>query len=194
MPYQKGECMDTLDALRKRCSLKTHISNREIELDKINLILEAGQLAASARNYQPWRFIVVQERKTVEQLTQAFSESNRVIVDAPVILVVCARAQDDVIKNGLEYFLFDVGLAVGNMVLAATDQGLVTHLMTAFDEAQVKQILHIPEDVRAVVATPLAYPREASYDEAAKERLSMRTRKDLKELVHYDRWSETEPA
>ncbi len=186
--------METLDAIRKRCSLKTHISKREIEMDKIKLILEAGQLAASARNYQPWRFIIVRERQTVEQLTQAFSESNRLIIDAPVILVLCARAQDDVIKNGLEYFLFDVGLAVGNMVLAATDLGLVTHLMTAFDETQVKQILHIPEDVRAVVATPLAYPREASYDEASSERLSMRTRKDLKELVHYDKWSEIEPA
>jgi nitroreductase len=186
--------MDTFDAIRKRCSLKTHISTREIEKDKIKLILEAGQLAASARNYQPWRFIIVQERQTVEQLAQAFSESNRVIVDAPVILVVCARAQDDVIKNGLEYFLFDVGLAVGNMVLAATHLGLVTHLMTAFDEAQVKQILNIPEDVRAVVATPLAYPREASYDEASTERLSMRSRKDLNELVHYNKWSEAEPA
>jgi hypothetical protein len=48
--------------------------------------------------------------------------------------------------------------------------------------------------VRAVVATPLAYPPEASYDEAAQDRLSMRTRKDMKELVHYNRWSETEPA
>jgi len=58
----------------------------------------------------------------------------------------------------------------------------------------VKQILHIPEDVRAVVATPLAYPLEASYEEAARERLSMRTRKDLNELVYYNCWSEIEPA
>jgi nitroreductase len=94
----------------------------------------------------------------------------------------------------MEYFLFDVGLAVGNMALAATDLGLVTHLMTAFDEAEVKKVLHIPEDVRVVVATPLAYPLEGSYDEAAKERLSMRTRKCLEELVYYNRWSEAEPA
>jgi nitroreductase len=186
--------MDTLETIRKRCSLKAHISGREIEPEKINTVLEAGRLAASARNYQPWRFIVVQDKQTVQKLTQAFSESNRVIEDAPVLLIVCARAQDDVIKNNLEYFLFDVGLAVGNMVLAATELGLVTHLMTAFDEAQVKKILHIPEDVRAVVATPLAYPLEASYDKAASERLSMRTRKCLEELVKYDCWNEAEPA
>ena len=186
--------MDTFETIRKRCSLKAHISGREIEPEKINAILEAGRLAASARNYQPWRFIVVQDRKVVEELVQAFSESNRVIKDAPIILVVCARAEDDVIKYGMEYFLFDVGLSVENMLLAATNMGIVTHLMTAFDEAQVKQILHIPEDVRAVVATPLAYPLEDSYDEAAKERLSMRTRKCLEELVRYNRWSESEPA
>lgn len=186
--------METLDTIRLRCSLKAHISNRVIEPEKINTILEAGRLAASARNNQPWRFIVVQERQVVEQLTQAFSESNQVIIDAPVILIVCARALDDVIRDGREYYLFDVGLAVGNMVLAATHLGLVTHLMTAFNEAQVKQILHIPEDVRAVVATPLAYPHEASYELAAAERLSMRTRKDLKELVYYNQWSESDPA
>jgi nitroreductase len=130
----------------------------------------------------------------VQELTQAFSESNQVIKDAPVILVVCARSVDDVTRDGKEYYLFDSGLAVGNMVLAATDLGLVTHLMTAFDEAQVKAILNIPDDVRTVVATPLAYPPEASYAEAARERLSVRTRKDLRELVHYNRWSEAEPA
>ncbi len=186
--------MNTMDTIRKRCSLKMHISGREIELEKINTILEAGQLAPSARNYQPWRFIVVQDRKVVEKLVKAFSESNQVIVAAPVILVICARAGDDVIKNGLEYYLFDLGLAVENMVLAATELGIVTHLMTAFDEAMVKQILHIPEDVRAVVATPLAYPIEESYLEAAQERLSKRTRTDLKDLVHTNHWSESEPA
>jgi nitroreductase len=186
--------MDTLETIRKRCSLKAHISGREIELEKINAVLEAGRLAASARNYQPWRFIVVQDRQVVEELVQAFSESNRVIKDAPVILIVCARAEDDVVRDGKEYYLFDVGLAVGNMVLAATELGLITHLMTAFDEAQVKTVLHIPADVRAVVATPLAYPLEGSYDEAARERLSMRTRKCLEELVRYNRWSEAEPA
>jgi nitroreductase len=186
--------METFEVIRKRCSLKAHISKREIEDEKINLILEAGSLAASARNNQPWRFIVVQDKQRIEQLVSAFSESNQVIRDAPIILIICGRAVDDVVREGREYYLFDIGLAVGNMLMAATDLGLVTHLMSAFDEAQVKDILGIPEDVRAVVATPLAYPLEESYDDAAKERLSIRTRKDLKDLVYRDHWSEIEPA
>lgn len=186
--------METLATIRARCSLKTHISPRAIEPEKIIEILEAGKLAASARNYQPWRFIVVNDKEVIQNLVEAFSESNQVIKDAPVILIVCGRAADDVIRDGREYYLFDIGLAVCNMVLAATDLGLVTHLMSAFDEVHVKQVLHIPEEVRAVVATPLAYPLEPSYAEAARERLASRTRKELKELVYYNQWSDTEPA
>jgi nitroreductase len=186
--------METLNTIRKRCSLKTHISNKPIELEKLNTILEAGRLAASARNNQPWRFIVVQDRQVVEQVTAAFSESNQVILDAPVILIVCARPMDDIVRDLKEYYLFDVGMAMENMLLAATDLGLVTHPMTAFNEDQLRRVLHIPEDVRIVVATPLAYPLENSLDEASRERLLTRTRKGLSELVHYNIWSEAEPA
>ena len=76
------------------------------------------------------------------------------------------------------------------MLLAATDQGLVTHLILRFDEQLVKKILHIPEDVRVVITTPLAYPLEGSFDKAARERLSQRTRKELKEVVHFGLWEE----
>ena len=65
--------METLETIRKRCSLKAHISGREIEPEKMNMILEAGRLAPSARNYQPWHFIVVQDRNTIDELVQAFS-------------------------------------------------------------------------------------------------------------------------
>lgn len=49
-------------------------------------------------------------------------------------------------------------------------------------------------DVRVVVATPLAYPSEDTYDEAARDRLGQRTRKGLSEIVYHDRWVEQEPA
>jgi nitroreductase len=186
--------METLESIRTRCSLKTHISARKIEPHKLNTILEAATLAASARNMQPWRFIVVQGKKATESLAHAFSESNLMIGQAPVIILACARPGDDVMHDNKEYYLFDVGLAVANLMLAATDLGLVTHLMAAFDEAEIKRLLHIPEDVRVVIATPLAYPLEASYAEAARERLSQRTRKDFQEVVYFDRWSELEPA
>jgi nitroreductase len=187
--------METLEAMSKRCSLKTHLSGREIEPERISKIIDVACLAPSARNIQPWRFIIVKAKRAVESLVNAaFFELNKVAKQAPVIIVVCARPGDDVAHDGKEYYLFDVGLAVENMLLAATDLGLVTHPMTAFNETEIKKVLKIPDDVRVVIVTPLAYPLEASYDEAAKERLSQRTRKGLKEVAYFNKWGELEPA
>ena len=79
-------------------------------------------------------------------------------------------------------------LAVENLLLAATDQGLVTHLILRFDEKLVKQVLQIPDEFRVVIVTPLAYPLEGSYEAASQERLSQRTRKGFAELVHFGKW------
>ena len=66
--------------------------------------------------------------------------------------------------------------------------------MSGVNETEIKRILQIPDGVRIVIVTPLAYPMEASYDLAAKERLSQRTRKGLKEVAYFGRWGELEPA
>jgi hypothetical protein len=66
--------------------------------------------------------------------------------------------------------------------------------MASFNEAEVKRILHIPDDVRVVIVTPLAYPQEDSYDQAADERLSARTRKDAVETTFFNSWGESKPA
>ena len=183
--------METLESISKRCSLKSHLSGRAIEPEKIDRILKAGCLAPSARNTQPWHFIVVQEKETIEALAQTgFRGPSSVVGQAPVVIVVCARPGDDVTIDGKEYYLFDVGLAVENMLLAATDLGLATHLMASFNEAEMKRLLHIPDDFRVVIVTPLAYPPEASYAEAAEERLDQRTRKGADEVIYFGRWKE----
>jgi len=111
-----------------------------------------------------------------------------VVKEAPVLIIACANPSDDDIHEGREYYLFDVGLAVENILLAATDLGLITHPMTAVNEGELRRVLHIPDEVRFVVATPLAYPSARSYEEAARERLSKRTRKSLKEVTYSNIW------
>ena len=181
--------METLKTIGKRASLKHCVSARKVEKEKINKILEAARLAPSARNSQPWRFIVVRGKEKVENVvTKAFFEFNQVAKEAPVLIIACANPRDDDIHEGREYYLFDVGLAVENMLLAATDLGLVTHPMTAVNEDELRRVLQIPRHVRFVVATPLAYPTSGSYEEAAQERLSRRTRKSLREIAYSNVW------
>jgi nitroreductase len=186
---RKGAIMETLEAINKRASLKTHLSPRDIEPEKIAKILEAAILAPSARNSQPWRFIVVKGKKNVENVVaKAFFGFNQVVKEAPVLILACANPSDDDIHEGREYYLFDVGLAVENLLLAATDLGLVTHPMTAVNEDELRKVLKIPDEVRFIVATPLAYPAEGSYEKAAREKLGQRTRKSLKEVVYSNEW------
>jgi nitroreductase len=183
--------METLEAINKRTSLKTRLSAREVEQEKIAKVLDAARLAPSARNQQPWRFIVVKGKENVENVvTKAFFEFSQAFKEASVLIFACANPSDDDIHEGREYYLFDVGLAFENMLLAATDLGLVTHPMTSVNEDELKKVLHIPDEVRFVAATPLSYPIGSSYDEAAQEKLGQRTRKSLKEVAYSNVWGE----
>jgi len=181
--------METLEAIHKRASLKLHLSPRQVEQEKIDKVLGAARVAPSARNRQPWRFIVVKDKQLIEMLVNsAFSEVNRVARDAPIIIVACANPQDDMVSNGKEYYMFDLGLAVENMVLAATDIGLATHIMAGIDEDEIKRTLNVPQEVRCPVVVLLAHTAEESYDEAAKTKLTERTRKNLNEFVYINKW------
>jgi nitroreductase len=183
--------METQEAIRKRCSLKLHLSKKPIEPNKLEQVLEAVRLAPSARNLQPWRLVVVQEPEMVERLAdEAFSEQNQMVKNGSALIFLCAREEDDVSRDGRPYYLFDLGLAAENLFLAATDLGLCTHPILNFDETKARSILGIPDDYRVVIATPLAYPAGASYEEAAADKLGERTRKELGEFVCSEKWED----
>lgn len=181
--------METLDSIHKRASLKLRLTARPVEQEKIEKVLEAARVAPSARNKQPWRFIIVQDRNTIDEVvTKTFPDVNQPFKDASVLIFACGNPADDIISNGKEYYLFDLGLAMENMVLAATDMGLASHLMTGFDESAARAILGIPDEVRLVCCTPISYPAGDSYDEAAREKLGERTRKNLQEICYHEGW------
>jgi nitroreductase len=181
--------METLETIGKRASLKRHLAARDIEEEKIALVLDAARMAPSAHNMQPWRFIIVRGKKNIETVvTRAFEEANQIVREAPVLIIACANPGDDMVQDGKGYYLFDTGLAVENMLLAATELGLATHPMIGVDEVELKKVLNIPDEVRFVVATPLAYPAGGSYEEAARERLEQRSRKSREEVVYSDVW------
>jgi nitroreductase len=184
--------METMDAIRKRKSLKNCLSGREIEREKLEQVLGAARLAPSAMNKQPWRFVVVQGKENVERVAEkafsGFGQGNLVVKEANVLIFAFANHEENVMPDGAFFYPTDVGLAFENLLLAATDLGLVTHPMTALDQAELKKVLGVPEEERFIIATPLAYPAQGSYDEAAKEKLGPTTRKSLSEIVYMNEW------
>lgn len=79
--------METVEVMGKRCSLKSRLSERAVEPEKINRVLEAARLAPSARNTQAWRFVVVQGKEAVRALVQgAFFAPSAILEQAPAII------------------------------------------------------------------------------------------------------------
>lgn len=179
---------EALKVIQKRASLKACVCDKKAAKEQIVQILEAARAAPSGRNNQPTRFVVVDDADTISKLTkEAFSPGNAP-ANPPVLIFVCANPKDSVERDGQSYCLFDAGLAMENLLLAATDLGLVTHPMTGFKESETRKILGVPEEVKVIAATPLSCPAQSSYDEAAKARLASRSRKSLKEIVFWNRW------
>ena len=99
-------------------------------------------------------------------------------VQAPLVLCACAIADQGWVRmDGKPYVDVDVTIAMDHLILAATDLGLGTCWIAAFDPDAAREVLDLPEGVEPVVFTPLGYPAD---------RLRPKERKALSELVRYE--------
>ena len=151
--------MDVGTAIRQRKSVRAY-QDRPIDEDTLRRVLEAGRTAPSAGNRQDWKFVVVTDAETKKKLAVA-AKGQMFISQAPVIIAGCAIAPDYVMMCGQSAGIIDVSIAFSFMMLQATELGLGTCWLGAFDEFAVKNILGIPDHVRVVAMTPLGYPAEA---------------------------------
>lgn len=171
--------MSVLQLIKRRRSIRKYKPN-QVERDKLERILEAGRLAPSAANRQPWHFIAVTDPEHVATLRASYAKPWE--VTAPAILAVCIEPSKSWVrkKDGEEFWKVDAAIALQNMVLCAAEEGLGTCWIASFDEEDARKVLGVPNDVRVVAMTPLGYPDEVKGE--------VTERKDLKEIVHYEKW------
>lgn len=170
--------MNVIDAIKARKSVRRYL-NKSIEDEKLISVLEAGRLAPSASNRQEWRFIIVRDVKTRNELAEA-ANGQTFIEEAPVVIVACAETDGHIMMCGQPSYPIDVAIALDHMTLAAVELGLGTCWIGAFDEKRVKKILNIPEEIRIVELMPIGYPSNPSIKE--KKRLPL----DI--IAKYERW------
>jgi len=182
-----AEIVPEIQARRARRAM----SFRPIAEDVIERLVGAAVLAPSCSNNQPWRFVVVADPARLEALKEALSRGNAWARRSPCIVVaVTDRTFDCMLSDRRDYALFDVGLAVQNIVLQGTREGLIAHAIAGFTPELVKQVLGIPAEHLVITLVILGYPG----DEAAlseKQRITEheeRTRKPLSEVRMRDRW------
>jgi len=182
------DIMEFIDVIKSRSSIRTY-TNREVEDDKINYVLECARLAPSWVNKQCWRFIVIKDKKTIKILSKA-TIINRWLRNVPCIIVACGVPKQSGIHHGIEYFTVDVAIAMEHLILAATDLGLGSCWIGGFNEKKVKETLGIPNRIRVVALTPMGYPslKRRILARVTKMITRSKKRKSLDEIIHYERW------
>jgi nitroreductase len=172
--------MDFYDAVRRRQSIRSFKPDPVPE-DVLGRIIEAGRLAPSAKNYQPWKFIVVRDPAVRAALVPA-CRGQKSVGEAPVVICGCAIEEQAWKKMG-GYWpadAVDLAIALEHIVLAAAAEGLGTCWIGAFTEAEVKKVLAIPDGVKPIALAPLGYPAAGS---------NPQPRKPVEEIVCYDHYA-----
>jgi nitroreductase len=163
-------------------------SNKPVEKEKLNRIIEAGRMSPSACNAQPWKFVVVIDPPVLKKLAEAASAKllnmNRFLVQAPVMIVVVKERPNVTSRVGgtikdKDYSLIDIGIASGNICLQAKAEGLGSCMIGWFDEARVKKILGIPGKRRVELIITIGY---------SLSEYRTKKRKPLEEVVSYNKY------
>lgn len=168
-----------LEIVEKRKSIRSY-KNIEVEKEKLDYVIEAFRKAPSAKNLQPWKLVIVNDKNIIKELAVA-CKNQTFIGEAPVVIVACAKEDEAYGTMGgyLNSYPVDIGIAFEHVMLAATEQGLGTCWIGAFYEKAVKEIIKAPENVRVVALTPLGYPNERGRE---------RSRKPVEEIISYNKY------
>ena len=147
--------MELMELLQARYSLRDYDS-RPVEDEKLQMILEAGRIAPTARNFQPVRVYVLRSEEALEKIRGI----SRCAFNAPVVLVIAAdheKASQNV-YDALSYEQIDSAIALTQMLLMAQSLGLGTCVVGAYDREQVKKAFALPENETVWSLLPIGYP------------------------------------
>ena len=176
-----------LELLKSRQSERKY-NDRPLERDKVERITEAGRLAPSACNGQPWHFIVVDEPAVRDEVASATESEllrmNTFVRQAPVLIVVVREKSNltsragDLIKQK-DYSLIDIGIATASMIYQATAEGLGTCIIGWFDQKRIKKALGIPSSKKVEMVISVGY---------TDNRLREKMRKPPGDVITYNRF------
>ncbi len=171
--------MNIYELIEKRRSVRK-FRDEEIPEEKLKRVLNAGRMAPSIHNAQDYIFVVVKDKKKREALKEA-AASQEFVAEAPVIIAPVSTKPEYVMSCDVPAYAVDVAIAIDHMTLAAVEEDLGTCWVGAFDQKKAKEILNIPEKYKVVELLPIGIP----YD-----RPSVKSRKNILEIVRYDEFSE----
>ncbi|NTW54152.1 MAG: nitroreductase [Chlorobaculum sp.] len=167
-----------LDLAESRKSVRGYDAHRPVPPEILDRVLDAGRLAPSAKNLQPWRFLLVSSPEMLARIRPCYERDW--FQQAPHILVVTGNRQVAWVRasDGWNSLETDLAIAMDHLILAAHAEGLATCWICAFDPAMLRETLGLKPSEEVFAITPLGY---ASADAQTRPK----NRKSLNEVVRY---------
>jgi len=161
--------MNALGAIRKRRSVRKY-TGEPIPREDLKKIVDAGRLAATGNNRQPWDFIVVTDREMIERLKVAAEWMEKAAAIIAVVMDPSSR-----------WWVEDGSAAVENMLIASTALGYGSCWLEGYTlprEEEFKELLGVPKEKRLLTLIPIGVPVE----------WPTRKKKPLEEVLHWERY------
>jgi nitroreductase len=176
-------------AVRARRSRRA-FADRDVEEEKLQLMLQAARWAASRSNKQPWYWVVVRGPEALARLHESLSPTNAWAMRAPIMLAVATNPEEDTFKDDRMHFIMDCGQSVGQFLLQGAALGVMTHVLAGWDQATAKRALDAPEPVRILALIALGYMGNPDLldEETRLKDLQPKPRLDPGQNIFLDRW------
>ncbi|TBR17355.1 nitroreductase family protein [bacterium] len=166
--------VSVLKIINTRRSIREY-ADKAIPKDILESIVDAGRFAATARNVQPWEFVVITSVQVLRKISD-LAENGRFIKEA--------RACIAVFSIDTKYYLEDGSAATENIMLAARALG-VGSCWVAGDKkpycADVAKLLQVPESYKLVSLISLGYPK-------SEKEFNLKEKRALKDLIHWEKF------
>lgn len=170
--------MNVIQVIEYRKSVRQFLE-KNVENQKLLNVMEAARMAPSAFNEQRSRFVIVKNKRTKNRLEKE-GKIPSFAAKAPVLIVACAKTDSCTMHYGQPCYPIDVAIALDHITLAAVEYDLGTCWISIYDENKVKEILHIPKEIRVISIMIIGYPLDPS--PVQKKRIS------LSELIKNEKW------
>ncbi len=173
--------MDVWEAIRKKRAVR-QFRPEPLPEEAVRRILDAGRRAQSAKNSQPWDFIAVRERATLEALAQTGPWMGHVAGAALCVVIVTPSPEGN---DRYPWNMFDAGQSAAYMQLAAQEIGVGSCPGTIYEVETVRTLLGIPADKSARIVLSFGIPQAGQVHPPA---VPKGGRRPLEEVVHWEKW------
>lgn len=171
--------METWDALTSRRNVRSY-RDEPLPREDLDRILEAGRRAPSAKNVQPWDFVLVTGRDELRELSTVWQGAGHIAESAATVVLVAPDGQD---TNERDRTQFDLGQAAMAMMVAAADLGIGAGHASVSDQARARELLGVPDGRRCALMIALGYPAGRPLRPVDRP-----ARRPFDDVVHAGRW------